>query len=116
MAAQRSEKAPQVVTRTRRGTQFAREACIKPVPEHVATNVSCVVAKSGFRSVMIVRNSSLNSALRWPIIGRVISRRIAGRTHVGPGTKNLQTFSSFISGMAIHHRGVDRAQTRLHSL
>ena len=33
------------------------------------------------------RKSSLNSLLRWPIIGRVISARISGRTQVGPGTK-----------------------------
>src|SRR5438093_13046623 len=104
MLAQRSENAPHVVTRTRRGTQFASDACISPVPEQVATNVSCVVAKSGFRSATIFRKSSLNSVLRWPIIGRDISRRISARTHVGPGTKNLQSVSEFISGTARRHR------------
>src|SRR5207253_7160504 len=115
MLAQRSEKAPQVVTSTRRGTQLASDACIRPVPEHVATSVSCAVANSGLRSATIFLKSSLNSALRWPIIGRVISRRIAGRTHVGPGTKNLQSFSALITNIATPNRGADRERIHRHS-
>ena len=46
------------------GIGHRRDASISAVPEQVATNVSCVVANNGFRSVTILRKRSLNSALR----------------------------------------------------
>ena len=62
-----------------------------PVPEAVITSASAVVSKSVLRSRRMPPNNARNSAERWPIIGRVISCRIAGRTHVGPGMKNLHS-------------------------
>jgi hypothetical protein len=50
MLYQRSLNAPQVVTSTRRATQFSSAACITPVPEQVTTNVDCPVSNSAFRS------------------------------------------------------------------
>src|SRR6185295_8543678 len=89
MAIQRSAKAPDVVTRTRRGTQLVSDASSSPVPLHAATNVSPAVPKSGLRFAVTRMKRSPNSDDRCAIIGRVISCRISGRTHVGPGTKNL---------------------------
>src|SRR5436305_4928707 len=89
MASQRSAKAPEVVIRTRRGTQFVSEASRSAVPLHEATKVSPAVPKSGLRFAVTRMNRSPNSDDRWAIIGRVISVRISGRTHVGPGTKKL---------------------------
>ena len=78
------------------GQKKLAAACITPVPELVTTNVVCAVPNSSLRPRLIRRNRSRNSGLRWPIIGRSISRRISGRTHVGPGTKNVQRLSSLM--------------------
>src|SRR5262249_28338136 len=70
---------------------FSSAASMIAVPLHVATKTSCAVPKSVFRSGTMRVKSARNSALRCPIIGRVISCRIAGRTQAGPGIKYLQT-------------------------
>src|SRR3954453_21508500 len=110
MASQRSAKAPDVVTRTRRGTQFVSDASRSAVPLQDATNVSPVVPNSGRRLATTRMKRSPNSDERCAIMGRVISASISGRTHVGPGTKKFALLIKDASA----HRG-DWLRKRLHS-